>query len=130
MTLRKHINELSRSELLKLNRTLKNVCEYVIGKKGKVSIRTYNTENNRLHGQYDYNTKTIKMWRNGLTLNKYIEIFIHEWTHSLQTGLKRNYSKMDKKYGYRNNPYEVEARLNEKIYKSIVWKITKDLMIG
>jgi hypothetical protein len=32
---------------------------------------------------------------------------------------------MEFKWGYRNNPFEVEARENEKIYKSIVWKIVK-----
>jgi hypothetical protein len=35
---------------------------------------------------------------------------------------------MNDKYGYNYNPFEVEARNNEKLYKSEVWKITKSIM--
>jgi hypothetical protein len=44
----------------------------------------------------------------------------------MQKKLKKNYLKMYYKYGYHKNPFEVEARENEKIYKSVVWKYTKN----
>jgi hypothetical protein len=68
----------------------------------------------------------ISIIRNNVNnVDKYVQIYIHEWTHSLQKGIKKNYAKMDYKYGYYNNPYEIEARENEKLFKPIIWKIVK-----
>jgi len=58
-------------------------------------------------------------------IDSYVRVFIHEWTHSLQKGIKKNYIKLEEKYGYWYNPYEVEARQSEKEFKSVIWKLTK-----
>ncbi len=129
MTLKKPLKDLTRRELLQLNSSLKKSCQFIIGKKKNISVRTYSKLHSENYGLFDPDVNTIVIFRGGIpTVGKYVEIFIHEWVHSVQTGLKKNYSKMDKKYGYWNNPYEIEAREGEKIYRSPVWKLTKFLM--
>jgi hypothetical protein len=126
MNLKTPLKDLNRSELLRLNSALKNVCELILGKKNGIIIRTYNKSNNNHFAYYDYNDCSIRIFRKDIkTVDFYVKVFIHEWTHSLQKGLKRKYSLMVSKYGYWNNPYEIEARENEKLFKSIVWKMVK-----
>jgi len=125
MILKKEVSTLSRSELLYLNRFLKKTCQEIIGHTNP-DIRTFNKDNNNFLGLYDPEYHRICIYRNNLkTINDYVKVFIHEWTHSLQKKLEKYYLAMEFKWGYRNNPFEVEARENEKIYKSIVWKIVK-----
>jgi len=126
MVLKQKISELNRSQLLLLNRYLREACSNLIGKSNP-QVRTYVKDNNHsYYGQYDPELHRLIIYRNYTdTVDKYITVFIHEWTHSMQKKLKKNYFKMDHKYGYHKNPFEVEARQNEKIYKSIVWKYTK-----
>jgi hypothetical protein len=38
------------------------------------------------------------------------------------------YCKMDSKFGYNKNPFEIEAIRNEKKFRPEVWKITKNLI--
>ena len=42
---------------------------------------------------------------------------IHEYTHYTQP-IRSKYYKLDEQYGYINNPFEVVARTNEKLYKN------------
>jgi hypothetical protein len=53
------------------------------------------------------------------TLKLYIQTFIHEWVHTQQAIVTR-YSRLNKEFGYNNNPYEVEARSHEYLYKDIL----------
>jgi hypothetical protein len=129
MTLKTNIDQLTRSELLNLNKSLKIACNDIIGGNQRVFVRTYNKSNPDCYAFYDYDDYSIRIFRKDIkTIDKYVQVFIHEWTHSLQKGLKKKYTKMFMVYGYWHNPYEIEARLNEKIYKSIVWKYAKSLI--
>ncbi len=129
MTLKTHLKDLTQGELISLNHSLKKSCQFFIGKNKKVSVRTYKASSVEFLGLFDPESDMISIYRGGIpTVGRYVEIFIHEWVHSLQKGLKRNYSKMTKEYGYWDNPYEVEAREGEKIFKSDVWKLTKKIM--
>jgi hypothetical protein len=126
MTLKKEINTLSRSEILKLNRGLKLACSIFLGN-SKVEIRTINkfvNQDNMAH--YNPYLNRITIYRPMIKdIDSYVRVFIHEWTHSLQKGIKKNYIKLEEKYGYWYNPYEVEARQSEKEFKSVIWKLTK-----
>ena len=51
---------------------------------------------------------------------------IHEYTHYTQP-IRSKYNKLDEQYGYTNNPFEVVARTNEKLYKNC-WKTIKGLI--
>jgi hypothetical protein len=128
MTLKTQLESISRSELLLLNKSLRYACSEIIGA-SDVKVRTHKHENVEIYANYDYNKTTIVIYRGSIkNINLYVQTFIHEWTHSRQKGLKSKYHKMNNKYGYRYNPFEVEARNNEKLYKSEVWKITKSIM--
>lgn len=50
--------------------------------------------------------------KNIRTVRELCEVILHEYHHSRQkaTGLDENYDRMGEKYGYVNNPFEVEAR--------------------
>ena len=58
-------------------------------------------------------------------MSVFVGVIIHEYTHHIQKGLKQNYDKSVKKYGYYDCPFEVEARGNAKKYKKKVWKMVK-----
>jgi hypothetical protein len=125
MILRKEISTLTRSELLKLNRGLKQACSILLGESNP-EIRTINKLNEINLAHYDPHLNRITIYRPMVKdIDAYVKVFIHEWTHSLQKGIKRNYSKLEEKYGYWYNPYEVEARQSEKEFKSVIWKLTK-----
>ena len=81
--------------------------------------------NNRLngcYGQYDYEYVITINPSNCGTINMFVRTIIHEYTHHIQKGLKRNYTSSVKRDGYYDSPFEVEARENEKKYKSVIWK--------
>ena len=66
-------------------------------------------------GYYDWE-KTI--WINLAQCKRMISVqktILHEWTHAQQTF--RWYNHYQIKYGYKNNPYELQARENEKLVK-------------
>ena len=129
MTLKAKISDLSRSQLLLLNKNLRRSCSEIIGDSG-VNFRSLVDQRvNNYYGMYCPENHRISIFRNNVNnVDKYVQIYIHEWTHSLQKGIKKNYAKMDYKYGYYNNPYEIEARENEKLFKSIIWKTVKSML--
>lgn len=72
------------------------------------------------YGYYDFDsgTITINVKENG-TLRDFIDTIIHEFIHSTQKSGK--YYKLDGKYGYDNNPYEIEAVKKAKKWRKICW---------
>ena len=74
-------------------------------------------------GYYDWE-KTI--WINLAQCKRMVAVqktILHEWTHAQQS--YRWYNHYQIKYGYKNNPYEIEARENEKLVKRAYKKRTK-----
>ena len=66
-------------------------------------------------GWYDWDNI---IWINLASCKRMISVqktILHEWTHAQQTF--RWYNHYQIKYGYKNNPYEIEARENEKLVK-------------
>jgi hypothetical protein len=66
-------------------------------------------------GWYDWDNI---IWINLSACKRMISVqktILHEWTHAQQTFRWYNHYQM--KYGYKNNPYEIEARENEKLVK-------------
>jgi hypothetical protein len=128
MTLKTPIDSISRKDLLKLNNALKVACSEIIGKSG-ATLKTLKSSHNYYQGFYDIPFNQIVIYRGSLdTIEQYVKVFIHEWTHSCQKKILTDYCVMDAKYGYRKNPFEIEARASEKKHKSDVWKMTKDLL--
>ena len=74
-------------------------------------------------GYYDWE-KTI--WINLAQCKRMIAVqktLLHEWTHAQQS--YRWWRYYDLQYGYKNNPYEIQARENEKLVKRAYRKRTK-----
>ena len=134
MILKTKIRELERSELLRLNRCLKQACHEIVGKNRSVSIRTTSKNGYMIHdmevqGHFSYSNNKIEIFRGSIEdIDRYLKVFIHEWTHSCQKGLGKKYHKMNSTFGYFENPFEVEARESEVMFKSRVWKRAKELM--
>jgi hypothetical protein len=78
------------------------------------------------YGQYDFEALVVNPSACE-TVDKFVKTIIHEYTHHIQKGIKRNYASSQSKHGYWNCPFEVEARGNETKYKSIVWKQFKQI---
>jgi hypothetical protein len=75
----------------------------------------WDTKEDAESGYYDWE-KTI--WINLAQCKRMISVqktILHEWTHAQQTF--RWYNHYQIKYGYKNNPYEIQARENEKLIK-------------
>jgi hypothetical protein len=128
MILATNIKSLNRSELLKLNKCLTIACSEVIGP-SKTIVRTTKQNNRYYKGYFDIEDNKILIFRSNIKdIREYIEIFIHEWTHSCQMKISKMYSKMNSKYGYDKNPFEIEAKKNENKFRPKVWKIAKNLI--
>ena len=94
---------------------LLNWAEELLGPSKCKSIAfTWDSEEESL-GWYNWD-ETI--WINLASCKRMISVqktILHEWTHAQQTFRWYNHYQM--KYGYKNNPYEIQARDNEKLVK-------------
>jgi|LakMenE18May11ns_1017448.scaffolds.fasta_scaffold9822730_1 hypothetical protein len=64
------------------------------------------------YGWYDWNGNIYINIRNAGSMPSIYRTLAHEWTHAQQT--YNQYTKLHKRYGYDNNPYEIAARNREK----------------
>lgn len=63
------------------------------------------------YGEYSSLLHLVEIYANECdTLRKFVDTTIHEYTHSCQGWVGVRYSSYNKKFGYRKNPFEVEAR--------------------
>lgn len=127
ITLKTDIQSLSGKELKVLNECLVEACSKYMGKKKGIKVRMIG-RGNKYYGMYDYTSKTIKLYKKSCSgMLGYVRTFVHEYAHAKQKGLAKNYTAYHFKYGYWNNPYEVDARKKEGTYRSVIWKEAKRL---
>ena len=105
-------------------------CETNVGTKSygvNYSVRTRGVKSIPACGVYDYNTRTIMVFRNyAPTVKCVVRAVLHEYAHYLQN--LRWYNNVLKKVGYDKHPQELEARSMENLY-SVCWNdIKKDLL--
>jgi len=129
MILTTKISDLSTKQIKLLNTCLEQACTDIMGKRQNINLKISVRKTSNTLGYYDPDTKIICIYKKNIkNINEWVKVFIHEWQHSLQKKLKRKYAKYDYKFGYRKNPFEIEARESEKLFKSIVWSFTKHLL--
>ena len=101
-------------------------CETNVGTKSRpvnYSVRTRGVKSIPACGVYDYNTRTIMVFRNySPTVKCVVRAVLHEYTHYLQN--LRWYNNVLSKVGYNNHPQEKEARGMENLY-SVCWNDIK-----
>ena len=87
-------------------------------------VRTLREGYTPAYGMYDYNKKTIMVFRNhSPTVKSVVRAVLHEYAHYLQN--LRWYNHTLSKVGYDKHPQEKEARVVETMY-SICWNDIKN----
>ena len=129
MKLKDRCNKYSVQELRDLGKIVVEVTRKVLGH-GNKPTPSFHIRNNmpNLYGQYCYSHKIFINPSTCETISYFIGVTIHEYTHHIQKGLKKNYDSSVKKHGYNNCPFEIEAISNAKKYKKKVWKEVKRLV--
>ena len=93
-------------------------CETNLGTKSRpvnYSVRTRGVKSIPACGVYDYNTRTIMVYRNySHTVKCVVRAVLHEYAHYLQN--LRWYNNVLSKVGYKKHPQELEARAMEDLY--------------
>jgi len=130
MKLRDDITTYPMKKIKLLANTILVETRSVIGHGNKPipKIRVRNSLKN-MYGLYSYDYIIDINPSECKTLSYFIGVIIHEYTHHIQRGLKKNYDSSVKKYGYYNCPFEVEARGNAKKYKQKIWRRVKKKML-
>ena len=83
---------------------------------------------NTTYGEYDVDNNLISInFERNVYVRSLIKTIIHEYTHYLQP-VKTKYWKLEKKYGYHDNPLEVEARFNENTKYKDCFKTLKKIL--
>ena len=128
MKLKDNLNTYTTPELRKMGLTIIGITRKILGHGNKPSpkLKIRNGLVNS-YGQYDFESLVINP-SSCVTMEMFVRTIIHEYTHHIQRGIKRNYASSMKKNGYWDCPFEVEARGNEKKYKSVVWKTFKQTL--
>ena len=128
MKLKDNLNTYTTHELRKMGLTIIGITRKILGHGNKPSpkLKIRNKLANS-YGQYDFESLVINP-STCVTMDMFVRTIIHEYTHHIQRGIKRNYASSMKKNGYWDCPFEVEARGNEKKYKSVVWKTFKQTL--
>lgn len=128
MKLKDNLNTYTTPELRKMGITIIGITRKILGHGNKPSpkLKIRNGLVNS-YGQYDFESLVINP-STCVTMEMFVRTIIHEYTHHIQRGIKRNYASSMKKNGYWDCPFEVEARGNEKKYKSVVWKTFKQTL--
>jgi hypothetical protein len=103
-------------------------CETNLGTKKSYSVnycvRTRGVKSVPAYGMYDYNSRTIKVFRDySPTVKSVVRAVLHEYTHYLQN--LRWYNHILSKVGYDKHPKEIEARMTEILY-SKCWNDIKN----
>lgn len=102
-------------------------CQINLGAKSYMvdySVRTLGEKYTPAYGMYDYNKRTILVFRNHApTVKMVVRSVLHEYAHYLQN--LRWYNHVLQKVGYDKHPQEVEARVVETMY-SICWNDIKN----
>lgn len=112
------VMELNNQERRKLAEFCREYCMEVLGvprKKGIPSFSIIKT-NKEYYGEYCPEQERIFVYYNNCgTIQKFVDTFIHEYTHHTQNLNK--YDRLLSKYGYDEHPLEVEARDTAKRYR-------------
>lgn len=104
-------------EFFGVNNRRSNEFSYYVGPQPKRLLKEYG----KYYGCYDcYENKLSIYPEHNPHIKELIKTTIHEYTHYIQP-VRSLYYKYDTQYGYKNNPFEKEARTNELLYRAC-WK--------
>jgi len=74
-------------------------------------LHIYPRKRSECYGEYSSFPHAIEIYAAECdTLRRFVDTIIHEYTHSCQGWVGVRYSAYNREFGYRNNPFEIEAR--------------------
>ena len=96
-----------------------------IKRRTSLCVMIYHNPNRKVYGQYceRNNWLTINLHK-CKNVKDIVMTTIHEYTHFCQD--LKEYALMNKKVGYNDNPFEIEARFNEETYYTNCWRSIKN----
>ena len=104
-------------EFFGVNNRRKNKFVIYVGPQPKRLLKKYG----KYYGCFDCIENKLSIFpEHSKDVRDLIKTTLHEYTHYIQP-VRSRYYKYDTQYGYNNNPFEVVARTNEKLYKTC-WK--------
>jgi hypothetical protein len=126
------LSELTTKDLRDLCKFGMEYCEVVLGKPKRKLPLTYSVRTDRrtnpnetYMGQYSPVENKIFVFRNNIkNVKEFLQVFVHEYTHSLQP-IEKKYNKLLDKFGYNDHPYEIEANKNGKEHYRKLWDLYK-----
>lgn len=113
------MSEFTIKQLREYCNILNQYCLTYLGVKKSKGLPTFSIRkrnDSTYLGQYCPGEHKIFIYYNNIkTLEEFVGIYIHEYTHSTQN--LRHYMNRLRRYGYRQHPDEIEARDKEQNYK-------------
>ena len=92
-----------------------------------VSIRMQVSGSPR-YGEFNHIENTMVIFHNNCENVKLIvQTVLHEYTHYMQP-IRSKYMELHERFSYEDNPLEVQARTNERLYRNCWKKIKKNII--
>ncbi len=109
------ISGLTKRELNGIGWEILYYCRNILGMKPRGNVypylHIYPRKRSECYGEYSSSPHAIEIYAAECdTLRRFVDTIIHEYTHSCQGWVGVKYSAYNRKFGYRNNPFEIEAR--------------------
>ncbi len=109
------IKDLSKKEINEVVGEIFYYCRNILKMKPRGNVypylRIYPRKKTECYGEYSSFLHLVEIYPSGCeTLRRLVDTAIHEYTHSCQSWIGVHYSSYNKKFGYRKNPFEIEAR--------------------
>jgi len=106
------------------------VSKYGVKKNKGVPFLKVTTTDRQTFGEYDdFDHEIFLYYNNCKNVQWIIKTMIHEYTHSIQKGM-RSYERLSRENGYWENPLEIEARSMEKEWNLCYGDVIKPYLIG
>jgi hypothetical protein len=109
------IKGLNKNQLNEIAGEIFYYCRNILKMKPRGNVypflRIYPRKRSECYGEYSSFLHLIEIYAGECdTLRRFVDTVIHEYTHSCQRWVGVRYIAYNQKFGYRKNPFEVEAR--------------------
>lgn len=103
------LSDLTNTERRELGQFCLDYCKMNVGYKRHKGLPKFSIVKGKVEGTFgEYCDKKISIYYNEcVSVGKFVNTFIHEYTHHLQD--LRGYNKVLSRVGYENHPLEIEA---------------------
>ena len=109
------IKSLTKRQLNQIGGEIFYYCRNILKMKPRGNVypylHIYPRKKSECYGEYSSFIHLVEIYAGECdTLRRFVDTVIHEYTHSCQGWVGVKYSAYNRKFGYRMNPFELEAR--------------------